>query len=291
MNPVSKIPIDVRALVKHALSFPGTDTPGRLEINTDFKQGLWKIEVEESQLLQALTDILGASIHATGSAGTLNITARNFVLNDPATSVAFDCQPGHYVILTIAVDGVGIAESDMDLAFTRETVKEQGGHVSFTSAEKQGTAFSLYLPRHHQHDIDFDTRLVTPAPGVLVVEDEELIRNLVMTLCEKNGYRTFAAADGIEALECIKEHGDEIFVAVIDIAMPRMTGTELFKHMVRSGIDIPVIVASGFLVDAKKIAEETGGTPCAIFAKPYQLTELIVKIDELRDHAGLVIAS
>ncbi|MDF1811638.1 MAG: response regulator [Verrucomicrobiales bacterium] len=120
-------------------------------------------------------------------------------------------------------------------------------------------------------------------PGVLVVEDEEVIRNMVVSLCERNGYRTFPAGDGIEALEIIAEHEKDILVAILDIAMPRMTGTELYREMILSNSKIPVIVASGFLVDKDEIIQQTGGTPYAIFSKPYALNDLLDKINEIRD--------
>lgn len=291
------------------------DIPSTLKVETKFKDDLWDIDADETLLHQVMVNILENARQATFGRGTINLTARNFVLEDRAVSEAFECDPGQYVIVTISDNGVGMRKKTRERVFepfftTKESeagiglgltnalgiVRQHGGHILCTSALGQGTTFSLYLPRYISIDAEIAEdgcpRLdpqEDKAPGVLVVEDETLLRNLVMTLCRKNGYRAFGAADGQEALEFIQTKPDEVFAAVIDLAMPRMTGTEFFRRINAGGIHLPVIVASGFLIDRDQFIEETGGTPFAIFSKPYQLNELIAKIDELRDKSGVAL--
>jgi CheY-like chemotaxis protein len=303
-------------LIEETMDLFSRNLVSTFQLCADIKDDTWNIDGDAGQIQQVLINLFENSLHATEGAGTLHLTARNFVLFDRAMSEAFECDPGHYVIITIADDGHGMSETirervfepffttkkpgmgtGLGLANARSIVRQHQGHITCTSTEEQGTAFSLYLPRHRAGKTFAHRREAGQGitekntPGVLVVEDEALLRNLVISLCEKNGYRTFGAADGLEALEFITENPDEIFAIVLDLAMPRMTGTELFRRLNEEGIHLPVIVASGFLVDRDKFIEETGGAPYAIFSKPYQLAELITKVHELRDLAGVVIAS
>ena len=316
---LEKAAVNVTGLIKDAVALCSSNAPDTFSIFSDLDDDAWDIHADQTQILQVLINIFDNALDATGGEGELHISARNFVLNNPEMCEAFDCNPGHYVIITMSDDGEGMtpevrekvfepffttkdhgsgAGTGLGMANALGIIRQHGGHISCTTAVDQGTTFSLYLPRYRiiekvdrsrRPNFAEAVRNGNKTPGVLVVDDEELLRNLVRTLCEKNGYRTFGAADGQEAIEFIEDNRDELFTAVIDLAMPRMTGTELLRKMSQQGIELPVIVASGFLVDSDKFVEETGAAPYAIFSKPYHLNDLIEKIDELRDQAGLAL--
>ena len=309
-----------RELIAEACKLFTSKVPDTFRIAWDVEDDCWDIHGDETQILQVLINIFENALHATEGNGRVHISCRNYVLNDRDLSEAFECDPGHYVVITISDDGRGMPPEVRERVFepfftTKEVgegtglgmanalgiIKQHGGCISCTSAESEGTAFSLYLPRHRSeserrrvHDRgvpSIRSTAISGEPAVLVVDDEELLRNLVRALCEKNGYRTLGAVDGVEALEIIESHPGEIFAAVIDLAMPRMTGTDLIHQIGERGEEFPVIVASGFLVDVEKFIEETGVEPFAILSKPYQLNELIEKINEIREQSEVVLTS
>ncbi len=281
-------------------------------ISVSLEDNCWPIKADREQLIQVLINLFENSMHACETGGELVISSRNFILSDSAMANALDCKVGHYVILTTNDNGCGINADAQSKVFepfftTKEVgkgtglgmanamgvIRQHGGHITCTSVEGQGTAFSLYLPRCRDTAPSSSAKRCLPSvkqrdcdinlePGILVVDDEELLRNLVRTLCEKKGYRTFGACHGQEALEIIQDFEDEILAIVLDLAMPCMTGNELFTKLNEEGYNIPVIVTSGFLVDTEEFISETKGEPYAIFSKPYQLNDLITKINEIK---------
>ncbi|MEO0413366.1 MAG: ATP-binding protein [Verrucomicrobiota bacterium] len=316
---LSRCSLDVLPLVEHVFEEIGIHEMPGIRVNTSFPFDLWSIDADRSQIHDVLRSVLDNAVFATEETGSITINGSNYVLNDLELAEATGCAPGHYVILTVSDNGVGMEEETLERIFepfftTKEVgegtglgmanakgiIRQHGGHISCTSERGEGTTLSIYLPRHRVsattpenrlRNRDLDTPLSTDKPTVLVVDDEELLRNLVRTFLEKCGYQTIGASDGVEGWEILQKKRDQIFAAVFDLAMPNMTGTELYRRVNQAGMELPVIIASGYLVDADEFCKETGGTPTAIFSKPYQLTELRGKIDQIRDESGLIMAS
>ncbi|MEM7696947.1 MAG: ATP-binding protein [Verrucomicrobiota bacterium] len=292
-----------------------SDTPPRLQcrLNSD----LWEVEADPVQLAKVIESILENADLASEPGDTIEITARNFVLSDPGLAEVIGCAPNHYVVISIADHGCGMnddvrrhifdpffttrdtgAGSGLGLSNALGVMHQHDGNITCTSAEGEGTTVNLYLPRARRAIRDDELR---PAPGrnaaaaeepiILVVDDEELLRNLVCTTLKRNGYRPLKAANGLEALQIIKKQRDRIMAVTLDLAMPTMTGTETFREMNAAGIDIPVVIGSGFLVDTDAFVAETGGKPYAIFSKPYQLTDLLGTINDIRDTHRLALSS
>lgn len=117
---------------------------------------------------------------------------------------------------------------------------------------------------------------------ILIVEDEEAIRHLMVLVLEKTGYEVIQAEDGLDALRHYETHGDDLAAAVIDWSMPHMTGDELFRRMLDIHPAPPVVFCSGY---DSPVFESSLGPGNVFLKKPYRPQELIEALEHAIDEA------
>jgi DNA-binding response OmpR family regulator len=111
----------------------------------------------------------------------------------------------------------------------------------------------------------------------MLVEDEELLRNLGVMMMESDGYRVLSAKDGLEAVEMFETHADEIGLVVCDLGLPRLSGQEVILRMMEIKPDVRAIVASGYL-EPKTRTEILRAGVLDTVQKPYDFREMMNKI-------------
>ena len=312
MSQLDQEVIGVEKVIEDSLKlFRSTTAPGlKIDLDVDFDG--WNIHADREKLGHVFLNILKNAARATDGEGQIVISGRTHILDDPGMARAMDCNLGHYLVINITDDGIGMTDETRERVFepfftTKETgqgtglglanslgiIRQHGGHLSCTSIAGEGTTFTIFLPRERtlanrqklreaasqrEQVLNREAAEDRQTPAILVVDDEELLRNVVRTMLHRNGFRTFGAGNGREALELIEENNSKISAIILDLAMPEMTGNELFKLLNESGSTIPVIVASGYLVDTEKFIRESGKRPAAFFSKPYQLGDLLRQV-------------
>src|SRR6185503_10207473 len=178
-------------------------------------------------------------------------------------------EPGEYVSLTVADTGVGMDERTRDrlfvpffttkppglgtglgLAMVYGLVKQHNGYILIDSEPNAGSTVRIYFPVAQAGDAALSIlRETLPRGGnetILLVEDEEPIRRTARKVLERFGYRVQVAADGEEALEVIRERGEEIDLVISDVVMPRMGGRGLYDAARASGAKMKFLFASGY---------------------------------------------
>jgi two-component system cell cycle sensor histidine kinase/response regulator CckA len=153
----------------------------------------------------------------------------------------------------------------MGLYLVDQVIKDHGGFVEVESEKDKGTKFSLYIPVHSGvistikiEEVAFKKDILKNK-SVLIVDDESMIRELVIAALADTGAKIFEAANGEEALEMFKKYRDEIDVVILDIIMPGIKGDEVLRKLRTMRKDIKVIIASGFMSgeQMKKLREDT----------------------------------
>jgi CheY-like chemotaxis protein len=164
-------------------------------------------------------------------------------------------------------------------------IKQSGGYVLAQSEVGRGTTFSIYLPRV---DEPADNAGVTPASQsaaggsetVLLVEDEESVRQLVRETLEAKGYRVLEADHGAAALQIASDHNGPIDMLITDVVMPGMSGRELSEQLLASDPDIKILYLSGYTEDA--VVHQGVLEPGTSFLqKPFTLQALARKVREV----------
>jgi CheY-like chemotaxis protein len=158
-------------------------------------------------------------------------------------------------------------------------VKSHGGFVNVSSEIGKGTQFKVYLPVKQSGATDCTQagqQELPPGQGelILVVDDEDSIREVTKTLLETNDYRVLVASDGIEAIALYTQHKAEISAVLIDMMMPSMDGPTAIRVLKKINPQVKIIGVSG-LVSNHKMIELVGNSVKTFLPKPYTSNELL----------------
>ena len=239
--------------------------------------------------------------------GTLMIeTAAVTFAEDDAGGRARDARPGRYVLLAVTDTGLGHGRGDarhrifepffttkergkgtgLGLATVYGIVKQSGGHIAVDSEPGRGTTFRLYFP---QATIS-ETEAFSPAPPderslfgsetVLLVEDEQALREVGKLMLESYGYNVLLAGDGVAGLELAESHAGPIELLMTDILMPRMGGIELAERLSSLNPELRVLYTSGYN-DSGGALKKLGGA--RYLQKPYSMEDLARTLRALLD--------
>jgi PAS domain S-box-containing protein len=170
----------------------------------------------------------------------------------------------------------------LGLSVVYGVVNNHRGFVQVETEPNAGTTFTVYLPVKHSADESGGTvvkvaRKQNAPQTILLVEDEEMLRELGITILESEGYRVIAAKDGVEAVELFEAHRDDIGLVVCDLGLPRLGGREAFLKMKESRPGVRAIVASGYLEPMIRSEMLKAGVLDTI-QKPYDFNDLLTKI-------------
>jgi len=230
-----------------------------------------RVKADPSQLEQVVLNLGVNARDAMPRGGRLIIRTENVHLDrKTAPQIATSLVPGDYVMLSVSDNGAGMDEetkshifepffttkgpgkgTGLGLATVYGIVRQTGGGISVESEPGKGSTFRIYLP---QETAPVDLNRPAPTPleksanfeTVLVVEDEEIVRELVCEVLEDQGYNVICAPDGIEAMDAAAKFDGEIHLLVTDVIMPHMNGHELASKLSALRPDMKVLYVSGY---------------------------------------------
>jgi PAS domain S-box-containing protein len=295
-QPLQPRETDINSLIIEAATLLRSTLGEHVEIESLFADDVWPALVDRNQLATALLNLALNARDAMPDGGKLIIETRNVHLDAGYASVNADVRPGPYVLIAVSDTGSGIPEAVRDKVFepfftTKETgkgtglglsmvygfVKQSGGHIKIYSEERHGTTIKLYLPRvaelGQQHAEAPSALLEGGHETVLVVEDDDLVRNYVVAQLRSLGYRTSAARNASEAL-AIVDNDLELDMLFTDVIMPgSMNGRQLADEAARRRPSLKVLFTSGYTENA--IIHHGRLDPgVLLLAKPYRKSEL-----------------
>lgn len=292
------IPVQLKHIVKEVAGVLKETLPKSIAVKYDIKPDLCTISADPTQIHQILMNVCINARDAMPSGGTLTIKAENVQIDKNFTRMNLDAEPGSYVILTVDDTGTGMpAEvvnrifdpffttkeigkgTGLGLATTLTIVKSHGGFINVYSEPKKGSRFSIYLPSAEagQEKPDAAAKNTLPRGSgelILIVDDEENIRNVADATLKKFGYRTLTAVDGADALAVYLQHKHDITAVLTDMAMPSMDGQALIRAVKNLDTDIKVIAMSGLTTDEME-AELERLKVNAFISKPYSAETLL----------------
>ncbi|TVR08697.1 MAG: PAS domain S-box protein, partial [Salinarimonadaceae bacterium] len=305
-QPLQPHVMDVRSLIQGMEGLLRRTLPANIDIEIIRAGGLWMTEVDPSQLESALLNLALNARDAMPDGGSLTIETANASLDEDYVAREFDVGAGQYVLIVVTDTGHGIPPDELGRIFepfftTKQVgmgtglglsmvygfVKQSGGHIRVYSEVGEGTTFRLYFPRSRtkgaKMEIEGEGR--TTAGGVetiLVVEDDDLVRQHVTLQLEALGYRVLAAPTGREALKII-EQTLEIDLLFTDVVMPGgMGGRDLVDAARKIRPDLKVLFTSGYTENS--IVHNGRLDPGVdLLSKPYRRDQLALKIRKILD--------
>ena len=261
-----------------------------------------KVKADPNQVEQVLMNLAVNARDAMPNGGKLTIETSNVYLSDEFASDHVTVASGHYVMLAVSDSGVGMDAATKARIFepfftTKEVgkgtglglstvygiVKQSGGSIWVYSELGSGTTFKIYLPLVADQVEQVETRRQAILKGegtILLVEDEDVVREMVAETLKDCGYMVLIAGNGPAALDLSDEFSGEIKLMLTDVVMPQMSGRQLTEKLSPKRPSMKVLYMSGYTDDAivhHGVLEE--GT--AFIGKPFSPDALVLKIGEL----------
>jgi len=283
-----------------------------IELKLQNGPDLWPVHADETQLSNAIINLVVNARDAMPGGGTITMTTANDTVQQPVALGTAIMPAGEYVRIEVADTGTGISKENLSkifdpffttkpvgqgtglgLATVYGIVKQSGGFVTVDSEIGHGASFRIYLPRHR---IDLNApvaeaaaaaapRDVTGQDTILLVEDEEAVRSFAARALRMRGYNVLEASGGEEALEIVKAGGQEIHLLVTDVVMPNMDGPTMVRHVKGLKPDLPVIFMSGYAEEAFRRNDENAAD-LHFLPKPFGLKQLAAKVKEVLSGAA-----
>ena len=277
--------------------------PKTIQVSDEIPQSLWMISGDATQLHQVMMNLCVNARDAMPNGGKLTIEVANFIVDENYAQMHLDAKVGSYVMISVADSGVGIYSEVLDRVFepfftTKEIgkgtglglstvlgiVKSHGGFIHVQSDINKGSNFQVYLPaqeiKERVEEVEVDLPL-GEGELILVVDDEDSIRDITKKSLESYNYKAITANDGIEAIALYAEHRDEISIVLTDIVMPAMDGLTTIRTLQKINPQVKIIAVSG-LVSNDKINAATEIGIKAFLSKPYTAKQLLQTIGEVK---------
>jgi PAS domain S-box-containing protein len=261
------------------------------------------VRADAGQLEQVLMNLVVNAKDAMPAGGRLTIQTQNLALDEGHRPGQTFIHPGQYVMLSVSDTGTGMDKETQSRIFepfftTKEKgkgtglglstvygiVKQSGGYVIVQSELGHGTSFHIYLPQVEGTSEKHAAPVAgTPAGGtetVLLVEDEESVRQLVRDTLEAKGYKVVEAENGEAGLAAATGHQGKIDLVITDVVMPGVGGREMVERISATRPEAKVLYLSGYTEDAI-LSEGSIQSGTAFLQKPFTLQSLSKKVREV----------
>ncbi len=267
---------------------------------------LKQIKADPGQLEQVLVNLVVNARDAMPRGGTVTIETANTRLDGAYASRHVGVTPGDYVVLAISDTGIGMDHETCSHIFepfftTKEEgkgtglglstvygiIKQSGGNVWVYSELGKGTTFKVYLPQVEDKvaaraDLKEDLGRHRGTETVLLVEDEDMVRQLTNELLEESGYVVLEANGGGQAMELFKEHKGRIDLLITDVVMPKISGKQVAEQLKEIHPETKVLFMSGY-TDEAIVHHGIIDSHIAFIQKPFSERALAQKIREVLD--------
>jgi PAS domain S-box-containing protein len=284
--------------------------PKTIIISTSLQKDLPAIVADASQIHQVLLNLFVNARDAMPNSGTLSISTRTIdgkAVSSRFSKVTRDRVTRQYVQIEVTDTGIGMDEATrqrifepffttkgvgkgtgLGLAVVFGIVEHHSGFIDVRSAPGEGTIFTVYLPIPERAP-EIQQRVsksIEEIPGgtetILVIEDEEMLKDLVKVSLVSKGYTVLTAEDGMQGVEMYQSHQKEITVVLSDVGLPLLSGQDVFRKIREINPEAKVILASGFFDPETKSEMFKAGLKNFI-QKPYMHDEVLQKIREVID--------
>ena len=298
-QPLDPKVIDVNALIRGIEDLLQRTVNEAIALRFSLDPGAWTVMCDPSQLENALLNLAINARDALPNGGHITVSTRNETITDLRPDLA----PGDYVVARVADDGIGMPPEVLarayDPFFTTKPLGQgtglglsmiygfarlSNGQAVITSAQGKGTDIDILLPRHDGavcRPASAAFRVTTSGRGetILVVEDENSVRDLLFEALSEAGYAVIQARDGIEGLE-VGRAAPRLDLLLTDIGLPGLNGRQLADALREIRPSLKTLFITGY---AESATSSSGflGEGMAIITKPFVFDALVARVEEM----------
>ncbi|MGB6065522.1 MAG: PAS domain S-box protein [Desulfomonilaceae bacterium] len=282
--------------------------PKMIKIDLHLEGDLAAVNADPDQIGQILMNLAVNAEQAMPDGGNLTIATTNVTLDEEYCRSYPEIHPGDYVMLSVSDTGKGMEKgilghvfepffttkdvgkgTGLGLATVYGIVKLHGGHICCDSEPNRGATFKTYLPAIEEDTTERGVKeeQVLPPGGtetILLVDDEDFIRDLGAKFLTMAGYTVLNVASGPEAVQLYLREGEQISLVILDLIMPEMGGDKCLEEILAINPDAKIVISSGAAVEGKKkVTIESGAK--GFVSKPFQLWDMLKTVRQVLDSA------
>lgn len=296
------VKINITKLIEELLN--QFNLPSNISTKTHFDKKNENIIGDPSQLYRALNNIVENACDAMPQGGEISIETKSVYFDENTSLQNTKIQKGKYIRISITDNGKGIHQSNLakvfDPFFTTKTEKLYAGlglsivhniisdHQGIINAESQyfkGSSFMVYLPlvsdEFLQNNIQPNEQLlVKSSANIIIIDDEDIVRNITSELLKKLGYNVFSFSNGKNAIQFYTSNIKSIDLVILDKQMPDMDGLLVFNKLKQINSKIKAIMLTGYNID-KEITDTFNDKNNLIVQKPVSIEKLSTAISQL----------
>jgi len=299
-------PFRLEHLTKELVSLLRETFPKSIRLRSTFTQDLWSVIGDATKLHQVLMNLCVNARDAMPEGGTITIALKNFAVDEAYAQLHGNTKPGDYVCLSITDTGTGMSTevkakifdpffttkapgkgTGLGLSTVQAIVREHDGFMNLESSPGAGTNFQIFIPGCNDFVAHGDTApLLLPRGNgqlIMIVDDEQMVREIVKTALEAYDYRVVTADDGGDALRKFALHRKELAGLVVDLQMPNVNGIAFLETMRRIDDQVPILIVSGENAAEVPLAK-IEFLDAAFLAKPFNKTDLLTAIHRCLTH-------
>ncbi len=296
-----RIPTDISSIIKEALTLLRSTLPTSIEMRQKIRKGV--ALADSTQIHQVLMNICTNAAHAMNDKGILEVRLSTVDLSesDLAGQAIFDLKPGPHLKLTVSDTGCGMDAktrerifdpyfttkevgkgSGLGLAVINGIVKRHEGAITVQSQPEKGTMFTIYIPSldvRPETTVRVNDLPLRGSERILLVDDEPTLMEMGTSLLERLGYKVTSQTDSVKALEIFRSSPDKFDLVITDYTMPKLTGLDFAREVLRVRPDMPIMLCTGF--SEKITPDSVKELGLGFLMKPYgmrQMSEAIRKI-------------
>lgn len=298
-------PLDLNHEIEQAKQLLTRTVPKMIEVELVLSDGLPTVIADPTQFEQMLMNLAVNARDAMPDGGKLTIDTKPVTLDEEFCRLHLGSKPGDYVMLSVSDTGHGMDHDTLNhifepfyttkasgegtglgLAMVYGMVKQHEGYIICYSEPGMGTTFKIYLPVTPTA-AKSETPTAKPVISrgtetILLVDDEEMVRDLGKRILERSGYTVLTAANGKEAVNLYRKQGSEISLVILDLIMPEMGGKQCLEHLLKIDSLVKVVIASGYSgAGETKKAIEAGAS--GFVGKPYEMRGLLEAVRRALD--------
>ncbi|NTW48464.1 MAG: PAS domain S-box protein [Chlorobiales bacterium] len=304
-----KAVVELGHLIGELKRFVRQTFPRTIMLEVNLQKAMFPVSIDPTQMHQVLINLLVNARDAMPSGGLLKIQGENFVADKSYAGMHPDAKEGTYVLITITDTGMGIHPellpkifepffttkqpghgTGLGLATVHSIIYNHGGFIRVASQVGLGTSFKLFLPaafneKNERRQVSAGGVCKGNGEMILVVDDEDAIREITGDILIANGYRVISASNGTQALAAFAQHKNEVKAVILDMMMPIMDGPATIYALRKINPSIKAIAVSG-LMDADAIAKKTGDAIAIVLTKPYTAQNILDALYQLIHQDG-----
>ena len=299
-------PMDLNKETEQVSKMLERTIPKMINIELHLAENLNIINADPAQIEQILMNLGVNARDAMPNGGRLIFETENMILDEHYCKIHLGSKPGHYVKLGISDTGHGMDKetlkhifdpfyttkeigkgTGLGLAMVYGIVKSHNGYIMCYSEPDEGTIFKIYFPVIKKETESLEQKEeIFPIKGgnetILLVDDEEAIRELGKDILARFGYTVLMASDGETALEIYRENKKEISLVILDIIMPGMGGRKCLEELLKINPELRIIIASGYSMNGPSKEILKAGAK-GFIGKPYNINQILKGVRETLD--------